>query len=133
MTTMAMADGEHGAERTVSGDRARVLSKAMVRVAKALGLKNNELAAILGVSPSSLSRIVKGDYVLSEHRKEFELATLVVRLYRSLMGIVTDEATARDWIRNHNTVLGGRPIDLVTSVVGLTHVVEYLDARRAPI
>lgn len=114
-------------------DRERVLSQALMRASKSLGLKNNETAEILGVSPSTLSRISKGEYMLSEQRKEFEIATLIVRIYRGLMGIVDDETTAREWMRNHNTLLGGKPIDLVTRIVGLTHVVEYLDARRAPI
>jgi hypothetical protein len=57
---------------------------------------------------------------------------LFIRLYRSLDAIVGgDGAVARSWLRNDNTVLGGKPVDLMRTIAGLMDVIAYLDARRA--
>jgi len=45
--------------------------------------------------------------------------------------LVITRATLRAAARLENTALGGLPLELVQSVPGLVHVVEYLDARRA--
>ena len=61
-----------------------------------------------------------------------ELAILLVRLYRALDGIVAgDDHVAADWLKNNNTALDGIPLELIQSVSGLTHVIAYIDARRA--
>ena len=77
----------------------------------------------------------KGSFELvRDSGKPFELAVLFIRLYRSLDAIVGgDEAVARAWLRNSNTALHSRPIDLIQKVQGLLDVIHYLDARRAPI
>ena len=110
-------------------DEAAVVAKAALRAADRLGLKSNSFARIVGVSEPSVSR---GDYRLTPEQKPFELAVLFIRLYRSLDAIVDgDDAVAQSWIRNENAALQGRPLDLIQSVAGLTHVIQYLDARRA--
>jgi hypothetical protein len=109
-----------------------VVTKAVVRAAGRLGLTNKVLAAILGLSEASVSRMGSGTFVLSEGDKPFELAVLFLRLFRSLDSIVAgDEAAARAWLRADNAMLGGAPAALIQSVAGLMTVVGYLDARRA--
>ncbi len=113
-------------------EQGAVVTKATLRAADRLGLKNNVIAQVLGVSEPTLSRMRRGDYVLAPAQKPFELAVLFVRLYRSLDAIVDgDDKVAQSWMRNDNTALKGRPLDLIQSVAGLTHVLQYLDARRA--
>ena len=113
-------------------DEAAVVTKAALRAADRLGLKSNSFARIVGVSEPSVSRMRRGDYRLTPEQKPFALAVLVIRLYRSLDAIVDgDDAVAQSWIRNENAALQGRPLDLIQSVAGLTHVIQYLDARRA--
>jgi len=108
-----------------------VLTKAAVRAFRALGVSQRSLAAILGVSEASVSRLARGERILDPHKKEGELALLFLRLYRSLDSLVGgDEDKARRWLHGHNEYLGGTPADLVLSVTGLTHVTEYLDAMR---
>ncbi|WP_244601341.1 MULTISPECIES: MbcA/ParS/Xre antitoxin family protein [Rhodopseudomonas] len=110
-----------------------VLSKATIRAADRLGLSQKILGNVIGLSESVISRMRSGDYVL-ERGKPFELATLFVRLYRSLDAIVGgDEASARAWMRGDNLALRGTPAELIQKVQGLLHVVQYLDSRRAPI
>jgi hypothetical protein len=74
----------------------------------------------------------RGDFHLDRDSKPFELALLLVRLFRSLDAITGgDEAVGRQWLRNENTALGGRPAEKILSISGLMDVLAYLDARRA--
>jgi len=109
-----------------------VLTSATVRAAERLQIKNAALARILGVSDSTVSRMRNKALFLERGDKPFELAILLVRLYRSLDSIMAgDDAVAADWLRNKNTALNGVPLELIQSVSGLVHVIAYLDARRA--
>jgi uncharacterized protein (DUF2384 family) len=114
--------------------KSTALSKATLRAAQKLGLKNRVLADVIGVSEPTISRMGKGDYFLAPNAKAFELSVLFVRLFRSLDAIVGgDEQIARQWLNNPNTTLRDAPINLIQSVGGLVNVVQYLDTRRARI
>lgn len=109
-----------------------VLAKALSRAADRLALTSRVLGATVGLSEATVSRLKRGDFMLERGSKPFELAVLLVRLYRSLDAIVGgDDAIARAWLRNDNSALGGRPIDKIQTVPGLVDVIAYLDARRA--
>ena len=110
---------------------ASVLSKASVRAARLLALSQREIGRILGVSDATASRLFAGHYLLSRERaKEWELALLFVRLFRSLDALWGHEATAHTWLTSNNLALAARPIDLLGSVEGLVRVVNYLDGAR---
>jgi hypothetical protein len=113
-------------------DESRVVTKATLRAADRLGIKNNVLARIIGLSEPTISRMSKGAYLLPPDSKAFELAVLFVRFYRSLDGIIGgDDSVAADWLKNKNTVLDGIPLEVIQSVSGLANAIEYLDSRRA--
>jgi Protein of unknown function (DUF2384) len=113
---------------------ATAVTKATVRAAQKLGLKNRTLGAVIGLSEPTISRMSNGQYFLQPNEKPFELGVLFVRLYRSLDAIVGgDENVARSWFNNNNSALGDAPINLVQKVGGLINVIQYLDARRARI
>ncbi len=110
------------------------LSKAVVRAADFLGLNQAALADVLGVSRPTASRLVGGLYQLEQGRaKEWELALLFVRVFRSLDAIVGHGDSARSWMKGENVALGGRPIDLIRSAEGLVRTIHYLDAARGRI
>ncbi len=111
-------------------DASAVLCKAVIRAAERLALSQALLARILGVSAPTISRLYGGDYRLDQRRKEWELALIFVRMFRSLDSIVGDEQTARRWLNSDNRALGARPIDLLPQAEGLVRVVHYLDASR---
>lgn len=109
-----------------------VVTKAVLSAAGRLAVPNKVLAAVIGLSEASVSRMGSGAYTLAPGDKSFDLAVLFVRLFRALDAIVHgDERVARAWLRNENTALGGQPLALIQSVPGLVHAVSYLDARRA--
>ena len=110
---------------------AMVLSKATVRAARLLAFSQRELARILGVSDATASRLFAGRYQLSPERaKEWELALLLVRLFRSLDALWGHEVAAHKWLASNNLALAARPVDLLHSVEGLVRVVNYLDSAR---
>ena len=118
------------ADSRAAPEPAAVLSKAVARAAERLGVSRAQLSRTLGVSASSVTRLYQGSYRLDPERKEWELALLFVRAFRSLDSLVGDEATARQWMRSDNVALAGSPIDLIAHAEGLVRVVQYLDAAR---
>ena len=107
-----------------------VLSKAVGRAAQRLGMTRTLLAKVLGVSAATITRLYAGDYRLEPNRKEWELALLFVRAFRSLESIVGEDQAARAWLESENHGLNARPIELISQTEGLVRVVQYLDAYR---
>jgi hypothetical protein len=121
-----LSDGTH------SRSDSPLVAKALVRAADRLKVTNRVLAAVIGVSEATLSRLKNGNYLLDEREKSFELAVMFIRMYRSLDAVVGgDDNVAAAWLLNQNSGLDGVPLDLIQSVAGLTNVIQYLDARRA--
>ncbi len=112
----------------------RVVTKAVMAAADRLGLNAARTADILGLSAPTVSRMKRLDFLLEPGSKPFELAVLLIRVFRSLDAIAGgDEAVAKNWLRNHNTALGAAPADMLATITGLIDVLSYLDARRAPV
>ena len=110
---------------------ARVLTSAVLRAALLLELNQGRVAIILGTSAATVSRMASGSYALDANKKEWELAALFVRLFRSLDAVVgSNDAAARAWLNGENTALGGKPVDVIRSAEGLVRAVHYLDAAR---
>lgn len=113
---------------------AAVLSKATVRAADQLGLRQAQLARVLGLSTATASRLAAGTWLLPEDGKAWELAATFVRLYRALSAITGGKVQAmRDWLHSDNAALGGEPAQRILSAEGLVHVLQYLDATRGRI
>jgi hypothetical protein len=113
--------------------RETVVTKAAQRAAESLGLNQRELGEVIGVSEAKVSRLGRMS-ALAENKKEFELALLFLRLFRSLDALVGgDEDKARLWLHAENRYFGDVPANLIRSVEGLTRVVQYLDAMRGPL
>jgi hypothetical protein len=109
---------------------AAVLGKAVLSAAAVLELRHKHLAAILGSSEASVSRLQSGR-TLEPRTKEGELALMFLRLFRSLDAITGgDNAKSRDWLNAHNNHLAGVPAERIRTVEGLVDVVHYLDAMR---
>lgn len=122
---------------SVTADNARqgqVLTKAVIKAADHMTLKNGELARILGVSDATVTRMRRAEHTLQRGTKTFELAQILLRLFRSLDSITGgDDRSSSSWLRAENSALGRPPLTLMQSIVGLTSVVDYLDSRRGPV
>ncbi len=113
-----------------STDPALVLAKAVLSAAGRLGLRNRGIAAVIGASEASVSRLQRGRGI-DPSSKEGQLALLFLRLYRSLDTLVGgDDVRARQWLHAPNDHLGGVPAERLSEIQGLVDVVEYLDAMR---
>ena len=112
-----------------------VLSKALVRASARLGLTSQkDLAEILGVSPPTVSRLLRGARPLDPHSNEGQRATLFLRIWRSLDALVGgDDQAASAWFQAANHHLGATPAQLTRSITGLVHVADYLDAMRGKV
>src|SRR6202166_4244652 len=112
----------------------RVMTGAVLRASALLEITQSGLAQILGLSPSTVSRMANGTYTLDTQKKEWELGALFVRLFRSLDALIgSNDAAARGWLNGPNAGLAGRPIELIQSTEGLVRVVQYLDSARGRI
>ena len=105
------------------------VSKAALRASEYLGLKQKEFAQIVGISPTKVSHLWADGYQLNPLIKsEWENSILFIRLFTSLDAILGEREAARTWLRGENTALGDSPFNLIQSIEGLVHVVNYVDA-----
>lgn len=110
----------------------QVVSKAAARASTLLGLTNAASARILGISPATASRLHAGAFHLAPDSKPYELALLLIRLFRGLDAMMGgEEAAIRSWMAAPNLALGAAPRDLIASVTGLVEAVAYVDSARA--
>jgi uncharacterized protein (DUF2384 family) len=110
----------------------QVLTTAVARVAALWNLTNEALGEIIGISPATASRLRSGARQLERGTKPFELSQYLVRLFRSLDSLTgSDDEAAVSWLRTPNTDLGGRPLELIRTVRGLSEVADYVDDFRA--
>ncbi|CAB5054624.1 unannotated protein [freshwater metagenome] len=117
--------------QVVSARTAAAVSKAALRASEYLGLKQKEFAQIVGVSPTKVSHLWAADYQLnSSIKSERENSILFIRLFKSLDAVLSDKEAARVWLRGENTALGDSPFNLIQSIEGLVHVVNYLESQQ---
>ncbi len=110
-----------------------VLAKATARASVLLGLSGAALARVIGVSEPTVSRVLSGDRPLNPASKEGELATLLVRVFRSLDAMVgNDDRQRLAWMKSPNRALAGVPMQLIEKAEGLVATLAYLDGMRAP-
>ena len=103
-----------------------VLTRALVKAGKDVGLTQADVAAVVGRDRTALSRAA-----IEPGTKSGELALLLIRAYRALFVLVGGEPRQmKHWMHTHNLHLGGVPAEMIRTVPGLVRVVEYLDAIR---
>lgn len=118
----------------VATERSSALTQAVAETARHLGIGPVDLAPIIGISPSSASRLFSGGFHVKENTPEWQLSALLVRLYRGLFSIVgNSDELAQKWLTTRNRAFGDRvPIEMIKSIVGLVSACDYIDAHRAP-
>jgi len=110
-----------------------VLAKAVLNASNELTLNQTELAAVLGVHRTAISRL-KQKLSLDPVSKQGELALLLVRVARALSALTGGDS---DWIRHFmrspNKITGGVPAEQVQSIQGLMSVLQFVDATRGKV
>ena len=107
-----------------------VLAKAVLKAATELGLNQADLAAVLGVHRTAISRL-KRNPSLDPDSKQGELALMLIRVARALFALTGgDQDWIRHFMRTSNKVTGGVPAEQVKTVAGLVTVLQFVDAIR---
>jgi len=110
-----------------------VLAKALLNASTQLGLRQDELAKVIGLHRTGITRLKKS-MTLEPESKTGELALLLIRAARALYALAGGES---DWIahfmRSPNRMTGGIPAEQIQNVQGLVRVVQCLDAIRGKI
>ena len=110
-----------------------VLAKAVLRAGAQLGLKQADIAAVLGVHRTAISRL-KTIPSLDPNSKPGELALLLVRLARALFALTGgDPDWMQHFMRTPNHVTGGVPAQQITSIQGLMRVLQFVDGIRGKV
>ncbi|HBP31510.1 MAG: MbcA/ParS/Xre antitoxin family protein [Advenella sp.] len=110
-----------------------VLAKAVLRAAEQLGLKQAELAAVLGMHRTAISRL-KTTASLDPDSKQGELALLLLRLARALFALTGgDQEWIRHFMRTPNKITGGIPAAQIETIQGMTTVLQFVDAIRGKV
>lgn len=114
-------------------EKAVVLAKAVLNAAEQLGLKQVQLAAVLGVHRTAISRL-KHHPELDPTSKQGELALLLIRLARALYALTGGDV---EWVRHFmctpNKVTGGIPIQQIEQIQGLFSVLQFVDGIRGKV
>lgn len=127
---MTRASAKSSTDRQETPPRAAaVLTKATLRAAALLDINDVHLGAIIGVSPSSVSRLHKAR-AIEPDTKEGQLAVLFLRLFRALDACFGGTEPCKRWLWAPNAHVRGTPAELIQSPEGLVNVIRYLDAVR---
>lgn len=118
---------------SVQPNREAVLAKAFLKAAEQLGLNQTELGKVLGLERSAISRIKKSQSLAPES-KQGELALMLIRIARALYALTGgDEQWIQHFMHTPNNVTGGVPAQQITSIQGITQVLQFVDAIRGKV
>ncbi len=110
-----------------------VLAKAVLRASEQLGLKQAELAAVLGIHRTAVSRL-KQKPCLDPKSKQGELALLLIRIARALVALTGgDQVWIVHFMRTPNRVTRGVPAQQLESIQGMMLVLQFVDAIRGKV
>lgn len=110
-----------------------VLAKALIKTSEQLGLTQQELAAVIGVHRTGITRLKKS-ISLDPSSKTGELALYLIRAARALYALSGgDPAWIEHFMRSYNRMTGGVPAEQVQTIQGLMRVLQYLDAIRGKV
>ncbi len=111
----------------------QVLAKAFFNAAQLLGLSQSELANVLGLHRTGITRLKKKQS-LDPNSKGGELALLFVRMSRALYALAGgDRQWMHHFMRSENHITGGIPAEQIQTIQGLVTVVQYVDAIRGKV
>lgn len=109
-------------------DSAEVLARAVIRVAAALHISEDELAQAIDLDKQEIESLSLGRGKIPVDSDAGHRCQLLIRMYRALESLVgDDQEKSKLWFRSRNEAAGGIPAELVATPAGLREVVEYLE------
>lgn len=110
-----------------------VLAKALLDTADQLGLKQSQIASVIGVHRTAISRL-KSNPKLDPATKQGEIALLLIHIYRTVYALTGGDS---EWIKyfmnSYNEATRGIPVEQIQSICGLVTVLDYVDSIRTKI
>ncbi|WP_454782215.1 MbcA/ParS/Xre antitoxin family protein [Legionella sp. WA2022007384] len=120
----------HAAEKP---NPATVLATAINQLKHVIKINSQDLAAIIGQHRNTIDRCLKKGE-LDPSSKPGELALLLIRVYRSLYALNGGDKKAMiHWLNTYNHHIQGVPLQEMKTIMGLSRVVNYLDAMRGKV
>ena len=110
---------------------AELVTAAFVVAGRELGLSLALMAAIIGVSSSTMKNFSRGAATIAS-TKDQELSLGFIRVYRALFAILGgNQEQMRYWMKTPNRHFNNQvPTDLAGNYQGLAELNVYLDAMR---
>lgn len=114
-------------------DPSNVLATAINRLKDDIQISPQDLADILGPHRNTIDRCLKNGE-LDPKSKSGELALLLIRAYRALYALNGGNKKAMiHWLTTDNYHILGVPLEEMKRIMGLSRVVNYLDAMRGKV
>ncbi|KTC68702.1 hypothetical protein Lbir_2235 [Legionella birminghamensis] len=114
-------------------DENHVLAVALMNLKEHLELSYEDLGHIIGLHRNSITRLLKKGGI-NPASKEGELSLLLIRVYRALFALNGGNKEAiKHWLTTKNRHIQGIPLQTMKTVLGLSRVVNYLDAIRGKV
>ena len=105
-----------------------VLAKAVIRCSQILGMDESALADALGVFPTFIEKLKRGEIGLDPGSQAGEVAAVLLRLHMALHTLAGgDPEKMTPWVKSFNTGLDGIPVDLLGEEHGLGRVTAYVE------
>ncbi|KTD53245.1 hypothetical protein Lsan_3655 [Legionella santicrucis] len=111
----------------------QVLATALINLREILSISINDLSKIIGLHRNTLRNALNNKKIETKS-KEGECALLLIRIYRSLFALNGGNIDAMNhWLKTNNRHIQGVPLETMKTILGLSRVVNYLDAIRGKI
>ncbi|VAW46563.1 hypothetical protein MNBD_GAMMA02-1683 [hydrothermal vent metagenome] len=110
----------------------KIVSTALKNATESMGLSQTQVASILMVDKSTLSRSLKSG--IEPLSLKGQVSLLIIRMYRSLFALSGDNKKFMNhFLQTPNKAFGAAPLELLKTLDGLVQVNQYLDAMRGKI
>lgn len=109
-----------------------VLASSLITAGTELGLSNSELAAVLGLHRSAISRL-KHRPNINPDSKQGELALMLIRIYRALHALTDGNPKwMQHFMREPNSLTGDIPARQIQEIGGLMRVMFCVESLQYP-
>lgn len=106
-----------------------VVRKTVVRMVDRIGMRENDLAGILGVSSYYVSKMRNGRVAPALHSDPFENALLLIRTLDALWSFVATDDGVNRYLYSPHRSLNQMPIEMMKCPEGLVDMTRYVESK----